>query len=386
MFGTLVRLQGFVRRGSPAGVALLTTAVIAGCGSTKPAAHVSSSAHARILLRQTAAAQHRVRSGVVAVTLALTPMTPAGGPNPTSVSLEGPFQDRGGRRLPDADLNLSISARNKTGSLSLVSAGGVSYVTIGTDSYELPASSLQMLDSTTANGSTASTDPLTLGIQPRDWVIKPQVVGSDRIDGVPTTRIHAGVDATEVVADLGALLPKLSSLGLSSSIGQLSSLIGRLPARLSAADRRQVAATMHDPYVDLWTGSSDHLLRRLILSFDVPAGAQLAGKAGGGPRVVTLTLQYSDLNRPQTIVAPTKTQPYPALKAKVNAFAQQFGVGTTTTASTTDTTPKKARAKHNQVPELTLSPYAQCVANAAGDFTKMRKCASLSNGTSTRAR
>ena len=143
---------------------------------------------------------------------------------------------------------------------------------------------------------------------------------------------------------------------------------------------------MRDPYVDLWTGSSDHILRRLILSFDVPAGAQLAGKAGGGPRVVTLTLQYSDLNRPQTIVAPTKTQPYAALKEKVHALAQQFGVDRTSTTPQTHTTPHKSRAKRNRVPELTLSPYAQCVANAAGDFTKMRKCASLSNGTSTRPR
>ena len=40
---------------------------------------------------------------------------------------------------------------------------------------------------------------------------------------------------------------------------------------------------MHDPYVDLWTGSSDRILRKLILSFEIPAGAQPAGKAGGGP-------------------------------------------------------------------------------------------------------
>ncbi len=391
MFGTLVRLQGFVRRGSPAGVALVAIAVIAGCGSSNSAVHLSSSAHARSLLQQTAAAQHRVRSGVIAVTLALTPMTPGGGPNPISVSLEGPFQNRGDRRLPDADLNVSISARNKTRSLSLVSAGGAHYVTIGSDSYELPTSSSQMLDSRTANGATASADLSNLGIRPQDWAVNPRVVGSDQIDGVATTRIHARIDAEKLVADLSALLPKLASLGLSSSIGQLSSVIGRLPKRLPAAGQRRVAAEMHDPYVDLWTGSSDRILRKLILSFEIPAGAQTAGKVGGS-RVVTLTLQYSDLNRPQTIVAPTKTQPYAALDAKVNALAQQFGVGTSSTTPSTDTTPRtdstphQPRAEPNRVPELTLSPYARCIANAAGDFTKMRRCASLSNGTSTRGR
>ena len=235
-----------------------------------------------------------------------------------------------------------------------------------------------MLDSRTANGATASADLSNLGIRPQDWAVNPRVVGSDQIDGVATTRIHARIDAEKLVADLSALLPKLASLGLSSSIGQLSSVIGRLPKRLPAAGQRRVAAEMHDPYVDLWTGSSDRILRKLILSFEIPAGAQTAGKVGGS-RVVTLTLQYSDLNRPQTIVAPTKTQPYTALDAKVNALAQQFGVGTSSTTPSTDTTPRtdstphEPRAEPNRVPELTLSPYARCIANAAGDFTKMRK-------------
>ena len=62
--------------------------------------------------------------------------------------------------------------------------------------------------------------------------------------------------------------------------------------------------------------------------------------------MVTLTLQYSDLNRPQTIVAPTKTQPYAALDAKVNALAQQFGVGTSSTTPSTDTTTRTDTTPH----------------------------------------
>ncbi len=343
---------------------------------------------------------------MIAVTLALTPTTPGGGTNPISVSLEGPFQNRGDRRLPDADLNVSISARNKTRSLSLVSAGGARYVTIGSDSYELPTSSSQMLDSMTmakgsttpatasttpakgsttpANGSTTSTDLSKVGIGAADWAVNPRVVGSDRIGGVATTRIHAGVNADRLIADLSTLLPGASSLGVSS-------LIGQLPKQIPAPIQRRIAAGMRDPYADIWTGSSDQILRKLILSFEIPAAAQLVGKAGGGPRVVTLTLQYSDLNRPQTIVAPTKTQPYTALDAKVNALAQQFGVGTSSTTPSTDTTPRtdstphEPRAGPNRVPELTLSPYARCIANAEGNNAKMQKCATLSNGTSTRA-
>ncbi len=162
----------------------------------------------------------------------------------------------------------------------------------------------------------------------------------------------------------------------------MSSLIGQLPKQIPAPIQRRIAAGMRDPYADIWTGSSDQILRKLILSFEIPAAAQLVGKAGGGPRVVTLTLQYSDLNRPQTIVAPTRAHPYPALKAQLAALAEQLRASTT---PTTDTTPPKALARPHGPPELTLSPYARCISNAEGNNAKMQKCATLSNGTSTRA-
>ena len=389
MFGTLVRLQGFVRRGSLAGLALVSVTVITACGSSSPAAHPSTHpsthvsspvgshlssrpsppARAESLLRQTFAAQRRVQSGVLTVTLALTPSSPAGGADPISISLEGPFRTIGDHRPPAADYNISVSAGNRTTSLAVVSTGGASYLTTGSDSYQLPASSAQMLESPTAKGSTTPIDLSTLGVQPQGWLVDPRVVGSDRIGGVTTTRIHAKIDAEKLVADLSTLLPKASSLGLSS-------LVGQLPKQIPAATQRRIAAEMRDPYADIWTGSSDRILRKLILSFELPAGARLLGKAAGGSRVVTLTLRYSDLNRPQTIARPAKTQPHQELQARLAALALQLGISATSPGS------HGGRAKRGGPPELTLSPYAQCIANAAPDVAKMHQCAALSNGAS----
>lgn len=372
MFGTLVRLQGFVRRGSLAGVGLIAMVLIAACGAsrqaarpaTNPAPHLSPSARARRLLGQTFAAQRRIHSGVLAVTLALTPSS-AGGADPISISLEGPFRNHGDHRLPDADLDISVSANNRTGSLSIVSTGGAGYLTAGNASYRLPAASLRMFES--ANGSTAAAGLSQLPIQLRTWFVNPRIVGSERVGGVATTRIHATVDARRLVAGLSTLVQTASSLGLSS-------LVGKLPKQISAAAQRRIAADIRDPYVDLWTGSSDRFLRKLILSFELPAGT---GLVGGGSHVVTLTLQYSDLNRPQTIVAPARVHPPAALNSELIALAQQLGTGTKTT-----TTPNPTRHKHRGPPELTLSPYARCIANAAPDVAKMQSCATLSNGAS----
>ena len=348
MFGPLVRLQGFVRRGSWAGGAVLVLAAIAACGSSKPAAaHLSPAASAESLLRQTFAQTHRIQSGRLRFSLTLTPSTAAGGAEPISIRLAGPFQSRGTGRPRASDLTVSISARGRTGSLAVISTGTAGYITAEGAGYQLPAASFQKLESS--------------GIHPQDWVIDPRIVGSDAIGGVPVRRIDAEVDVAKLVANLSTLLANASLLGLPGTLVAL-------PDRISIARQRQAAATIRAPTADLWTGAADRILRKLSLSLDMPVGASL----GLGPIRVALSLQYSDVNRPQAIAAPAKVEPYRAFQVKLQALAQQLGTGTTNT-----------QPAPGPNPALTLSPYAQCISNAAGDAAKMQACASLSNGAST---
>jgi len=379
MFGALVRLQGFVRKSVPVGVAVLATAVLAACGSGRPAPRLSPTERAQSLLRQTFGSAHRIESGRLGFTLTLTPSGSASSAVPMSISLAGPFQSRGANRLPASDFNVSVSARNRTSSLSVISTGDAGYITAGGKSYRLPASSFQKLESSlssvastgsagghSAGGSTAVTDLSKLGIHPEDWLTDPRVVGTDSVAGVATTRIHAQVDVSKLVLDMSTLLSKASTLGLSNSVA-------KLPDRLSGASQRQLAAEIRDPSVDVWTGAADRILRKLSVSLQIPGLGQLVGQAGGGSLALALTLQYSELNQPQTITAPANAEPFSAYSAQLEGLAQQLRTATPTRVP-------HSRSAANPT-ELTLSPYAQCISNAAGNVTKMQACASLSNGT-----
>lgn len=365
MFRPLVRLQGFVRRGSFACAALVSMAVVAACGSSKPAVQVSPSARAQSVVRETFGARRLIQSGVLTLTLTLTP-TSAAGADPVSVNLEGPFQSRGAHRPPAFDFDVSISPQSKTASLSLISTGTAAYVTSGGRTYRLPGSSVRGIESIFS----AATTP--------GWLRGPRIVGTDHVAGVATTQIHAGVDVDKLAADAGTLLANASSLDLPGQVGTL-------PVDIASASRRQLVSAIRAPSLDLWSASSDRTLRKLSLSFDFTPPAGLASKLGSGSTAVALTLQFSGVNQRQQIIAPDHALPFGALQAESPSIADRLVPGTTPPIRAiprVSTPPKKAHAKPAGPQELTLSPYAQCISNAAPDVAKMQRCASLSNGAS----
>jgi hypothetical protein len=213
----------------------------------------------------------------------------------------------------------------------------------------------------------------TLGIDLQKWVVNPRIVGTEQVAGVATTRIHAGVDVNKLVADINTLLPKASSTGISSPTGSQS-------VHVSPASRDQIVSGVRHPSLNVWSASSDRTLRKLGISFDTSGSAQLVDVVGTGSAAVVLTLQVSDVNHPQQINVPTNALPYSAFQGELKSITQPAVV----TTPKTNTTPYKRHAKPTGPTELTLSPYAQCISNARGDVTKMQKCASLSNGTSTK--
>ena len=109
-----------------------------------------------------------------------------------------------------------------------------------------------------------------------------------------------------------------------------------------------------------------------------------------------LSLEYADLNQPQTITAPTSVQPYSQFQSKLRAFEQGLagslssatgagssaaggtpsapGASTTPTPSPTPTTPGASGSSSK------IQAYSQCVQAAGGDISKMQQCAPLLNG------
>jgi hypothetical protein len=276
-------------------------------------------------------------------------------------------------KLPKSDFNVSISALGHMGSLGILSTGTAGYVKLSGTSYQLPDTTFRQLESGfssfASSGSGSGSGALAkLGINPMHWLMNPTIVGTESVGGASTTHIRSGVNVQALLTDLNTFLGKASSLGVSGA--------SKLPSSISPSTRARIANAVHRPQLDVWTGTSDKTLRKLALGMTVPVTGQLSSLLGGlNSAQISFSLQYSDLNQPQTIVAPTKVAPYREFQAKLQSFLSSVqsavggssGLSGTTGGSTSSTGASS------------LNKYTQCLQSAGNNVTKMQQCAALLN-------
>ena len=284
---------------------------LAACGSSSGGGS-GSSGNAQTLLKQTFASGKPVKSGVLGISFTLNPSGSSTFTTPISFSINGPFQSRGTGQLPQSNFTIAISALGRKGQLGIVSTGTSGYVTLSGAAYQLPSADFQRLESgfSSVGGSSQGGGGLSgLGINPQHWLTNASVVGSDTIGGTDTTHIRAGVNVTALLQDLNTLLGKASSTAGT-----------KLPSSIPPATRQKVAAAIKHATVDVWTGKSDKVLRKLSLNLNVPVTGRLSTLAGGMTSAgIGFTLQYSDVNQPQTVSAPANVQPYSQFTAKLRS-------------------------------------------------------------------
>ncbi len=344
--------------------AVLAVLALAACGSS------SSPQQARTLLRQTFRGTHRVNSGKLAVRVAV-----AGGGSkaPFELNFGGPFQSQGKGTLPKSDFTINLSALGGTATLGVISTGTNGYVSLQGATYRLPASTFHQLQSgfSGTKGSSSGSSVLSkLGIDPLAWVRNPTVVGNESVGGANTTHIRGDVATGKLLADLSTVLQKASSLGISGG--------SKLASGISASAQAHIAREVRHPTLDVWTGTNDHTLRKLEVNFDLPVNGTIATLLGGLHSAhISLLLQYTDINQPQTITAPTSAKPFSEFVAKINSFVQGLqGVAHGGGSSSSGSPPSGSSSASSK----TLQRYTQCIQSAGGDVAKMQRCASILNG------
>jgi hypothetical protein len=368
-------------RGLRATVAVLTAALVAvalaACGGGGSGSGAASS-----LLKQTFAGSHQVNSGSLAFTVTVDPTGSTTLTSPIVLSFGGPFQSLGTGKLPQSNFQISITEQGHTGQIGILSTGKTGFVTLAGTSYQLPAASFQKLESSfaqlaTSSGKTSGSSALSkLGINPLSWLINPSVVGTESVGGASTTHIRASVNVAVLLGDLSTFLQKASSLGVSGT--------SQIPKGLAPATRSRIAGEVQSPRFDVWTGSSDKTVRRLEVALTMPVTGQISTLLGGlNSARIGLSMQYANLNQPQTIQAPTNVRPYSEFSAKLKSFVSsvQGGLASSATgtssgavgsssagASTTSTGAGTAAAPQS---------YSACIQAAGQNVAAMQKCAPL---------
>ncbi|MGZ4273438.1 MAG: hypothetical protein ACXVRP_06700 [Solirubrobacteraceae bacterium] len=346
--------------------AVVACLALAACGSSSDGS--GSSGNAQSLLKQTFSTGHPVTSGVLTISLSLTPSGSSTLSGPIGFSISGPFQSRGTGKLPASNFTLAISALGRRGALGIISTGTAGYVTLQGTAYQLPAADFQRLESGFAGvgGSSQSGGGLgALGINPLHWLTNPSVVGSDTVGGADTTHIRAGVNVTALLQDVNTFLAKAASSAGSTKI----------PTSIPQATQQKIANAIKNATVDIWTGKSDKILRKVSLSLKVPVTGRVSTLAGGMTSAgIGFSLQYSSVNQPQTVSAPANVQPYSQFATKLRALLTgvQGSLGGAAAGATGSSGSSGTTAN--------VQKYSQCIQTAGQDVVKMQKCASLLNG------
>jgi hypothetical protein len=359
---------------------VLASLGVAACGSAS-----SGSANPNTLLTQTFTGTHKVTSGDLNLTLTIDPSGSSVLSGPITLSFGGPFQTRGAGKLPESNFTVSASALGRGVALGVISTGTAGYVTLQGASYQMPQATFQKLESsfsqlTSTPGASSGSGTLgKLGIQPLKWLTNPTVVGTENVGGAQTTHIHAGVNVSALLTDLNTVLEKASSLGVSGA--------GSLKSGIPAADRNKIASEIKNPSVDIWTGTSDKTIRRLTITLTVPVTGTTSSELGGLTSAnIGLTMQYSDLNQPQTIKAPTTVRPFSEFQSKLNAFVQELqgaaggalgGSSSSSSSGSSSGSGSSSSGGTSTGSSSNVTRYSQCIQSAGGDVGKMQKCAAL---------
>jgi hypothetical protein len=296
--------------------------LVAACGGAGHRAPAARPPAAGVLLAKTFAATSAIDSGQIDLHLAVA-LTGSGqlAGQPLSLDVSGPFQRDGSGRL-GTDLTITLTKASKTHTLGVDVVDGAVYVGVGGTFYELPSNILHARHAG-GGGSTGASGISglfgALGIDPRSWLTDPHDAGTATIGGVNTAHFTAGVDTQRAVADLSKLIGQRLG-GATGANGPSTSTV--------TAELQLIASAITSAQLDVYTGTSDHVVRRIHLGvvFTVPSAlSALAGGLTGGSLDFDATL--TQLNAPQSVSAPANSRPFSALGGGLSKLAGGLGGG-----------------------------------------------------------
>jgi hypothetical protein len=293
-----------------------------------------------------------------------------GGSNPGTleVKLGGRFQSRSAGQFPELDFDVSLRAESGSNTLSgsggLTVTGDRAFVNIQGTEYAVPQQLYDEFTSTygqlqSQGGANPQAGLLQrLNIDLSKWLTDLQNEGTEDVEGQQTIHISGKANVPQVVSDLKRIAKDAGNAVGNVDVSQLD----------------QLNNTIQSGDVDVNTGETDKLLRRLGLAFTLkpPPGTP------GAPDSLEFHFQLNlaDVNKPQTIQAPASSQPLTAaalqrlgINPAILGGALRGGLGSggalpQSGGSTTAPSTSAAQA------------YEQCLAQARG-VQALQRCAAL---------
>ncbi|MDP1846295.1 MAG: hypothetical protein Q8K79_00775 [Solirubrobacteraceae bacterium] len=291
----------------------LCGALLAACGEDE-----EKSSGARGLLDETfGSGAAAIENGRLDVDFQLDPKGLLALGGPIKLSLDGPFSSPDGGELPHFDVDFAATLAGDVFEGAVLSTGRAAFVRLDGTAYKIDREFVAELREGLADAADEKQPGLkALGVDPLRWISNAQERGNERIDGVETTRISGDVEVAKLLEDIDRLLTKAGGSGDGGDL-------------LSPKIRQQISAAVKSAKADIWTGTSDKILRQLAvrISFAFDEGEKpITGLDSG---IINLRLRLADVNKTSVSVdAPAGARPLDELTGGgIGAFLDGIGNG-----------------------------------------------------------
>jgi hypothetical protein len=278
---------------------------------------------------------------------------PAQVAKPVDARFSGSFDEPKSGKA-QVDLDGTVDAAGQSVSFGALSTGDRAFVKFRGTTYELPAGQLRQ------SGASKGTSPLaSLGIDPRSWFTNVRDAGPADVAGVPVEHLTADFAVGRAFADL-------------QKVAARSGQAERVPSSTS-----QIADSVKQATVDLYTGKSDHILRKLTVTGQLEGSGASGGQGLNG--TVDFDLAVSDVNQPQRITAPRNAAPIDEL---AGGALGSSSLGRPGSGGRGKATPSHGRSadhggrKRTSGSQRSGKAYVACVQGAA-DMQALDKCQAL---------
>ena len=355
---------------------LAAAAMVAACGSGGGAADSVDG-----ILKETFEAGKTISSGRVSLDFNADLNGVKDIEGPVGLKLTGPFESDGARKLPKFDLNLTINASGSSFTAGATSTGTQGFVKFGGENYSVPANIFDLFkagyEQAYAAGSDSKKDSKdegltfsSLGIHPRAWLKDAKKAGTATVGGAQTDHITASIDVGKFVDDLNEILKKADSLGVTSGTSVEGGITG--------LEKLELVRSVKSSVVDVYSGESDRILRRLKVRLDIDVPIEARSSVGGlSTGTVNFDLLFADVNKKQSIGPPSgETRP---LSELLNRFGLSGLTAGGSDSGSTDSGSSSGSGSATTTPgaQGVSKEYLDCLQKAGQDLAKVQKCADL---------
>lgn len=321
------------------------------------------------LLKDTFAGGKSVKSGQLNLQLDANLQGVKSLNGPVQLRVSGPFESNGKNELPKFDFTLAVTSNGQTFTAGGTSVGGKGYISFQNQAYAVSDKLFQQFKQGYVQAQSKSKNKSNapslgaLGVDPRRWLVNAKKVGETDVEGTKTIHITSGINVGQLLTDINRVLAKASSV--------TGGAARNVPNSITPAQAKQIEDAVQSAHVDVYTGKSDHALRKL----DVVVQLKKSAKVQGGTVHFNLTL--AQLNQKQSIQAPSNAKPLDQLLAQLQGTTAGSSSGGATT--TTPSTPAPSTTTPSTTPSTggANAQYLQCLQKAGQDVRQVQKCAAL---------